>query len=42
MPSFKETFGLVYAEALSRFIEVIYTKGQGFDGNLKKDLLDIT
>lgn len=32
MPSFTETFGLVYAEALSQGTPVIYTKGQGFDG----------
>lgn len=32
MPSKKETFGLVYAEAMSQGLPVIYTKGQGFDG----------
>lgn len=32
MPSHKETFGLVYAEAMSRGLPVIYTRGQGFDG----------
>lgn len=32
MPSFTETFGLVYAEAMSQGIPVIYSKGQGFDG----------
>lgn len=31
MPSKKETFGLVYAEAMSQGLPVIYTKGQGFD-----------
>ncbi|MBM6615952.1 glycosyltransferase family 4 protein [Desemzia sp. RIT804] len=31
MPSIKETFGLVYAEALSQGLPVIYSKGQGFD-----------
>jgi glycosyltransferase involved in cell wall biosynthesis len=31
MPSFTETFGLVYAEALSQGLPIIYTKGQGFD-----------
>jgi len=31
MPSFNETFGLVYAEAMSQGLPVIYTKGQGFD-----------
>ena len=32
MPSKHETFGLVYAEAMSQGLPVIYTKGQGFDG----------
>ena len=32
MPSFKETFGLVYAEAMSQGLPVIYSEGQGFDG----------
>jgi glycosyltransferase involved in cell wall biosynthesis len=32
MPSFAETFGLVYAEALSQGLPLIYTKGQGIDG----------
>ncbi len=32
MPSFSETFGLVYAEAMSQGLPVIYTRGQGFDG----------
>lgn len=31
MPSFYESFGLVYAEAMSQGLPVIYTKGQGFD-----------
>jgi len=31
MPSFHETFGLVYLEALSQNLPVIYTKGQGID-----------
>lgn len=31
MPSRTETFGLVYAEAMSQGLPVIYTKGQGFD-----------
>ena len=31
MPSIHETFGLVYAEAMSQGLPVIYTKGQGFD-----------
>ena len=32
MPSFTESFGLVYAEAMSQRLPVIYTRGQGFDG----------
>lgn len=32
MPSHFESFGLVYAEAMSQGLPVIYTKGQGFDG----------
>lgn len=32
MPSHTESFGLVYAEAMSQGLPVVYTKGQGFDG----------
>lgn len=32
MPSIHETFGLVYIEALSQNLPVVYTKGQGIDG----------
>jgi len=32
MPSIHETFGLVYLEALSQNLAVVYTKGQGIDG----------
>lgn len=31
MPSIHETFGLVYAEAMSQGLPVLYTRGQGFD-----------
>lgn len=31
MPSHAETFGLVYAEAMSQGLPVLYTRGQGFD-----------
>ena len=32
MPSIHETFGLVYIEALSQNLPVLFTKGQGIDG----------
>lgn len=32
VPSHAETFGLVYPEAMSQGLPVIYTKNQGFDG----------
>jgi glycosyltransferase involved in cell wall biosynthesis len=32
MPSITETFGLVYPEAMSQGMPIIYSKGQGFDG----------
>lgn len=35
MPSIHESFGLVYAEAMSQGLPVIYTRGQGFDGFFK-------
>ena len=31
MPSHTESFGLVYAEAMSQGLPIIYSKGQGFD-----------
>ncbi|MEN1968865.1 glycosyltransferase family 4 protein [Lentibacillus sp. N15] len=36
MPSLTETFGLTYAEAMSQGKPVIYTKGQGFDGQFRE------
>lgn len=32
VPSFTESFGVVYAEAMTQGLPVIYTVGQGFDG----------
>ena len=32
VPSKAETFGMVYLEAMSQGVPVIYTRGQGFDG----------
>lgn len=34
MPSLRETFGLVYIEALTQNLPVLYTRGQGVDGLL--------
>lgn len=36
LPSITETFGLVYPEAMSQGLPVIYTKGQGFDGQFEE------
>ena len=35
MPSFHETFGLVYLEAMSQGLPIIFSKGQGIDGYFK-------
>ena len=39
MPSFHETFGLVYAEAMTQGLPIIYTKGQGFDNQFENGLV---
>lgn len=39
LPSIYETFGLVYAEAMSQGLPVIYTRGQGFDGQFEDGLV---
>ena len=39
MPSHNESFGLVYAEAMSQGLPVIYTKGQGFDGQFPEGMV---
>ena len=35
MPSKTETFGLVYAEAMTQGLPIVYSKGQGFDGQFE-------
>jgi glycosyltransferase involved in cell wall biosynthesis len=39
MPSKSETFGLVYAEAMSQGMPVIYTKDQGFDQQFQEGVV---
>lgn len=39
MPSITESFGLVYAEAMSQGLPVIYTAGQGFDGQFVEGIV---
>jgi glycosyltransferase involved in cell wall biosynthesis len=39
VPSFKESFGLVYVEAMTQGLPVVYTKGQGFDGNYEEGVV---
>lgn len=36
LASHTETFGLVYAEAMSQALPVVYTRGQGFDGQFSE------
>ncbi len=39
MPSLTETFGIVYAEAMSQGLPIIYSKGQGFDGQFENGVV---
>jgi len=39
MPSLTETFGLVYAEAMTQGLPVIYSRGQGFDGQFDEGIV---
>lgn len=36
MPSFTESFGRVYAEAMTQGLPIIFTRGQGFDGQFQE------
>jgi glycosyltransferase involved in cell wall biosynthesis len=38
MPSKSETFGLVYIEALSQGLPIIFTEGEGIDGFYEKNI----
>ena len=37
MPSFRETFGLTYVEALSQGLPIVHSRGQGVDGYFSKN-----
>ena len=39
VPSLTETFGLVYAEAMSQGVPVVYTEGQGFDTQFEEGIV---
>ncbi len=39
MPSLFESFGRVYAEAMTQGLPVIYTRGQGFDGSFEDGIV---
>lgn len=39
MPSLTESFGLVYVEAMTQGLPVIYSRGQGFDGQFPEGLV---
>lgn len=39
LPSINETFGLVYPEAMSQGLPIIYTKKQGFDGQFEDGIV---
>ncbi len=42
VPSSAETFGMVYLEAMSQGVPVLYTRGQGFDGQFEEGEVGFT
>lgn len=42
MPSIAESFGLVYAEALTQGMPIIYTRGQGFDKQFDDNVVGVS
>ncbi|WBU90699.1 glycosyltransferase family 4 protein [Cellulophaga omnivescoria] len=42
MPSIKETFGLVYVEALSQGLPIVFCKGEGVDGFFKENEVGVS
>lgn len=42
MPSITESFGLVYAEALTQGMPIVYTKGQGFDKQFEDNTVGVS
>ena len=41
VPSYRETFGLVYIEAMSRGLPVVFSRRQGIDGYFPEDTIGV-
>ena len=41
LPSLKESFGMVYIEALSRGLPIVYSRGQGIDGYFPREIAGV-